>query len=187
MNSLNWDDLGIDPDQLTETSEEENGYNLNAAFKPAPIGRYVFLVVADSIKWGRSKKDDSLYLQYDALIQGGDYDGKLLRYNFASSKKRSNKNSSQLEDMAFALGFPISGEKRTLQDIAEFIEGAINSGTSFSGKTDYESYCKDCGKTTIRFAKSYDKVGKLRNPVKPCPICGKTLIARDRIAEYYVS
>jgi len=178
MQALNWDELGLGDDAVGT----EGGYEHNIAFKAPPIATYNVRIIPESCEW--TSKEGVLRLKYDAVRVGGDYDNVKIRFNWATSKKMSNRNASSLEDLGFALGMKKGGDETLpLKDIGEFIQGAINEGTQFRARTDWESYCPDCGETVLRGKKAYDlnKDGT-RNPAKPCPQCGKITFARDRIA-----
>jgi len=193
MTNINWDETGIDGEQLSETTSAD--YKSPSEFPPPPpMGKYTFQGVGEP-DTALTKNNNTLYLRGQVKVVGGEYDGRTAFIFVPNWGKPWRKDSgTMLEDFVRGTGaLPANGQAFTLKELeetAKFVWAQVHKGY-FS----YEGYCKNCGKTVARGAKDAKKeydgftaVGFVDGATSvACPICGDTVEAKLSLLEIYPS
>jgi hypothetical protein len=164
--------------------------------QPLPEGYYDFRITEMDFELSSEKH---LVLVPLLEVVGGEQDGKYLRFQRFSTKwfyeppkgvkmdgqarAQQVPNTSGAYNLLRAAGF-----KGELTDIPTDPRAAFNQANMFVGliissvKVDWEAYCKDCGKTTVRGMKRFPGDGQGGHVTSTkCPKCGADIEAQARI------
>jgi len=195
---INFDELGLSPDALTETDQSTYEPTTQGP-PPVDIGNYDVRGVDGTLQWGRSSKG-SLYARGTFQITGGEFDGRKVDGFIGTVKPPYRKEGTDMDDFINSAAekvAPANGHNYTLKEIGEIVKGSWTDVRRVY--IDREAYCKDCARVVVRGRKGAKKADKsgfqmpgfevdgvMRTAVA-CPLCGKMLVGRGKIAKWYVA
>lgn len=195
---INFDELGLSPEALAETDQTKYEPTTQGP-PPVDIGNYDVRGVDGTLQWGRSSKG-SLYARGTFQITGGEFDGRKVDGFIGTVKPPYRKEGTDMDDFINSASekiTPANGHNFTLKEIGEIVK--LTWGDVRKVYVDREAYCKDCGRVVARGKKGAKKPGKdgfqmlgfeVEGVVKAaiaCPLCGKMLVGRGKIAKWYVA
>jgi hypothetical protein len=181
MSDLN--DLNLDMEVGASFDEYEKPDN---TFIPPPPGVYSFLRSTEKpLEWKPTKNND-IWSPVRFIIQGGDFANRNV-FDSLSTFVGKFRKASSVQDFLAACeydGAPSNGSRFTAQEIMDAVDQTFGP---FDAYADWQGYCKDCGKVTIKNGKSFPKDAE-GNPVHQaaCPVCGAPLAATLRVKRYIV-
>jgi hypothetical protein len=195
---INFDELGLDPNALAETDQSTYEPTVQG-MAPPDIGNYDVQGLEGTLEWGRSKKG-SLYARGTFLIVGGEFDGRRVDGFLGTVKPAYRKEGTDMDDFLHSAETyvpPANGHQYTLKEMGELVQ--LTWQDIRKVYVDREAYCKDCGKVVARGKKGAKKPNKegfqmpgfeVDGVIKQsiaCPLCGKVLVGRGKIAKWYVA